>query len=65
MGECIVPAFLAYALDGGEWSALRPCRFTTGTYWIGGWVNSRDALDFMENKKNVAPLGVEPQPTNA
>jgi hypothetical protein len=31
------------ALDGGEWSASRPGRFTLkerapGTHWIGGWV---------------------------
>jgi len=31
------------ALDGGEWSASRPGRFTPrerapGTRWIGGWV---------------------------
>jgi hypothetical protein len=30
------------ALDGGEWSASRPDRFTprkraSGTHWIGGW----------------------------
>jgi hypothetical protein len=34
------------ALDGGEWSASRPGRFTSrerapGTHWIGGWVGSR------------------------
>jgi hypothetical protein len=31
------------ALDGGEWSASRPDRFTpkervSGTHWIGDWV---------------------------
>jgi len=34
---------LTSALDGGEWSASRPVRFTPrerapGTHWIGGWV---------------------------
>jgi len=34
---------LTSALDGGEWSALCPGRFTPkerapGTHWIGGWV---------------------------
>jgi hypothetical protein len=34
--------FLTSALAGGEWSASRPCRFTSGerapgTHWIGGW----------------------------
>jgi hypothetical protein len=38
----IAPPFLTSALNGGEWSASRPCRFTPGerkhgTYWIGGW----------------------------
>jgi hypothetical protein len=32
---------LTSALEGGEWSALRPCRFTPGEsapgiHWIGG-----------------------------
>jgi hypothetical protein len=35
--------FLISALDGGEWSASRPCRFTfrerdPSTLWIGSWV---------------------------
>jgi hypothetical protein len=35
--------FLTSALDGGQWSASRHCRFTLeertpGTHWIGGWV---------------------------
>jgi hypothetical protein len=35
----IAPHFLTSALDGGELSASRPCRFTPreialGTYWI-------------------------------
>jgi hypothetical protein len=30
---------LTLALSGGEWSASRPCRFTPGTHWIGGWVD--------------------------
>jgi hypothetical protein len=38
-------AFLISALDGGEWSALRPGRFTLrerapDTHWIEGWVGS-------------------------
>jgi len=36
--------FLTSALDGGEWSASRPDRFTPRervpvTHWIGGWVS--------------------------
>jgi hypothetical protein len=45
--------FLTIALVGGEWSASRPGRFTTGggapdTHWIGGWVGPRDVLDDVE-----------------
>jgi hypothetical protein len=34
---------LTSALDGGEWSASHPGRFTSrerapGTHWLGGWV---------------------------
>jgi hypothetical protein len=47
---------LTSALDGGEWSALRPSRFTTneripGTHWIGGWVDPRAILDAMVKRK--------------
>jgi hypothetical protein len=37
--------FLTSALVGGEWSASRPCRFTPGTHFIGGWVDPRAGLD--------------------
>jgi len=45
---------LTSALDGGEWSASRPGRFTPrerarGTYWIGGWVGPRAVLDAVVN----------------
>jgi len=38
------------AVDGGEWSASRSCRFTPGetapgTHWLGGWVGLRAGLD--------------------
>jgi hypothetical protein len=41
---------LTSALDGGEWSASRPCRFTPrerapGYHWKGGWVDPRAVLD--------------------
>jgi len=41
---------LTWALDGGNWSASRPDRFTLreralGIYWIGGWVDPRAGLD--------------------
>jgi hypothetical protein len=48
--------FLTLALDGGEWSASRPCRFSAGerapgTHWIGGWVDPKAGLDNMEKQK--------------
>jgi hypothetical protein len=51
-----IHTFLTSALDGGEWSASRPCRFTTrerapGTHWIGGWVDPQASLDDMEKRK--------------
>jgi hypothetical protein len=41
----IAPPFLALAVDGSEWSASRPCRFTPGerapdTHWIGNWMDA-------------------------
>jgi hypothetical protein len=48
------------ALDGDEWSASRPGRFTpieraSGTHWIGGWVGPRTGLDDVERRK-ILPL---------
>jgi hypothetical protein len=47
---------LASALDGGEWSASRPGRFTPrerapGTHWIVGWVGLRAVLDAVVKRK--------------
>jgi hypothetical protein len=46
------------ALDGGEWSASRPGRFTPrerapGSHWIGGWVGPRAVLDAVVLEKLV------------
>jgi hypothetical protein len=42
----IAPPFLISALDGGEWSASRPCRFTPALpRRIGGWVGPRVGVD--------------------
>jgi hypothetical protein len=54
--EVYLHAFLTSALDGGEWSALRPGRFThrkraPGTHWIGGWVGPRAVLDTVVKRK--------------
>jgi hypothetical protein len=47
---------LTSALDGGEWSASRPGRFTPkertpGTHWKGGWVGPRAVLDAVVKRK--------------
>jgi hypothetical protein len=58
---------LSLALDGGEWSASRPDRFTPqrknpGTHWIGGWVGPRAGLDVVsKRKKSHTPPGIKPR----
>jgi hypothetical protein len=52
----VAPHILASALDGGEWSASRPGRFTPkerapGTHWIGGLVGPRTVLDAVVKRK--------------
>jgi hypothetical protein len=51
---------LTPALDGGEWSASRPGRFTPregapSTHWRGGWVDSRAVLDAVVKRKISSP----------
>jgi hypothetical protein len=51
---------LKSALDGGEWSASRPGRFTPrerapGTHWIGGWEGPRAVLDAEVDRKIPSP----------
>jgi hypothetical protein len=48
---------LTSALAAGEWTASRPGHLTPGqrapgTYWVGGWVDSRAGLGDVE--KNVS-----------
>jgi hypothetical protein len=48
------------ALDGGEWSASRPGRFTPReralvTYWIGGWVGPKVGLNAVVKRKITSP----------
>jgi hypothetical protein len=38
----IAPPFLTLAVDGGEWSASRPCRFTTSTHCVEGWATQKN-----------------------
>jgi len=47
-------------LDGGEWSASRPDRFTpkertSGAHWIEGWVGPRAGLDVVVKRKIPRP----------
>jgi hypothetical protein len=53
---------LTSALDGGEWSASRPGRFTpreraSVTHWIGDWVAPRTVLDAAVKRKIPSPRG--------
>jgi hypothetical protein len=50
----------ASALDGSEWSASRPGRFTLrerapGTHWIGAWVGFTAGLDTVAKRKIPIP----------
>jgi len=47
-------------VDGSDWSASGPSRFTTGerasgTCWIEGWVGLRDSLDAVAKRKSACP----------
>jgi hypothetical protein len=49
------------ALDGGEWSASRPGRFTPRerlpcARWIGDWVRTRAVLDAVVKRKILSPI---------
>jgi hypothetical protein len=51
---------LTSALDGGEWLASRPSRFspterTPGTHWVGGWAGPRAILDAVVKRKIPSP----------
>jgi hypothetical protein len=59
-GDVQINIFLTWALDGGEWSVSRPCRFTPGertpgTHRIGVWVGRTASLDNVE--KVLDPKG--------
>jgi hypothetical protein len=62
--DVLIHVFLTSALVGGEWSALRPGRFTPGKELpgthIGGWIGPR-------KEKNRVPLRTRtptPQPSS-
>jgi hypothetical protein len=61
----IAPTFLTSALDGGEWSASRPCRFSSGKgpryqleRGLGGAQNRSECC----GEENLAVPGIEPGP---
>jgi len=43
--QVYLDAFLISTLYGGEWSASRPGRFTSGIPWLESWVDTRAYLD--------------------
>jgi hypothetical protein len=50
-----IHVFLTSTLVGGEWSASRSGRSTSGEtapgiHWVGGWVGLRAGLDDMEKR---------------
>jgi hypothetical protein len=54
------PQFFMSALDGDEWSASRPFRFTPwerapDTHWIGGLVDRTAGLAAVEKRKIAYP----------
>jgi hypothetical protein len=40
--------FLTTALGEVEWPPSRSGRFTAGIHWVGGWLDLRTDLDYME-----------------
>jgi hypothetical protein len=64
---CIDPHFLDLGTSWKQWSASRPCRFTSGerapgTHWIGGWMGPRAGLDDVEKRKLLILPGIELRP---
>jgi hypothetical protein len=58
-----IHVFLTSALVGGEWSTSLLGRFTpgertSGTHWIGGWVDPTMILDDEENRKISKPTRI-------
>jgi hypothetical protein len=59
--EMQLHAFLTLVLDGGEWSASRPGRFTrreraSDTHWIGGWGGPRRLSGRGGEEKKISNL---------
>jgi hypothetical protein len=58
------PPFLFSALEGGEWLASRPCRYTPGDIATGGRVSPRADLSVVEKIKVFLVLGFDPRPVS-
>jgi hypothetical protein len=53
-------SFLTWAVDGVEWSAAYPDRYTPrerapSSHWIGGWMGPTTSLDVVEKRKISFP----------
>jgi hypothetical protein len=57
MKMCGGVEFFTSALDGGEWSASYPGRFTPGTHGIGGWLGPRAGLNSVDMRKTFCSAG--------
>jgi hypothetical protein len=62
--DVYIHIFLTSALVGGELSASRPGRFTfgeraPGSHWVGGWVEPRAGLEYLEKRKFLTLPGLE------
>jgi hypothetical protein len=65
--DAYIHIFLTSTLAGGECSASRPCRFTSGEespgiHWIGSWVIPRAGLDNLEERKFLTLQWLELRP---
>jgi hypothetical protein len=65
--DASIHIFLTSALVGGEWSASRLGRFTSGerapgAHWIEDWVGSRTGLDDVKRRKILPLPGLELRP---
>jgi hypothetical protein len=49
---------LTSAVVDGESSTSRPCLFTPGTHWIGGWFDLRAGLDNVEERRFLTLPGL-------
>jgi hypothetical protein len=56
----MAPLFSTSALVPDKWSASRPCRFTPGTHWIGGWVGARMGLADVERRTALQRMELKP-----